>query len=442
MSSLAKTSLMLLTFFIGLATGFPLGLILAGVGVIFGFIFIGPHITPMYMSRIWSILNSWGFVAVPMFIMMGNLLGVSGIAEGLFKSFRYLLGPMRGGIAIAVIIVSTVFAACTGVIAASVTTMALLAMPILLHSGYSKNVALGSVMSGGTLGILIPPSIMLVILGPVGGVSVGKLFMGAIVPGLVLSLCYCIYVFVLCLIKPNEGPALSVAERAEMPIPARFKGALVNMVPPVLLVMGVLGSIFMGVATPTEAAGVGAFVALLEVIAYRRFSWDVMREVVTNTGKFLGMALIVATGAAFFSATFIAIGGSDVVRDFVMSTGSKWGAFFIMNFIVFFLGFFMSWMGIIFIVIPLFMPIAAELGFDLIWFAIILCINLQSSFMTPPFGYALFYIKALVPQIDPSITIIDIYKSVVPYIIIIFVVVALCVFFPQIILWLPAQAVG
>jgi len=440
MSATARCILMLVAFFCGLATGFPLGLVLAAVGVMFGFIFVGPHIVPMYISRTWGLVDSWEMTAMPMFLIMGNLLGYSGVAAGLFSSFRYLLGPIRGGVAVAVLVVSTIFAACTGVVAASIGTMGVLALPVLFSCKYSKNIALGSVMSGGSLGILIPPSIMLVILGPVAGLSVGKLFMGAFGPGIVLAVFYTIYVLVICQLRPNEGPALSKEERDQVHIPERLTSVAKNMIPPVLLIAGVLGSIFAGVATPTEASGVGAFVAFLLVLGYRKLKFSVIRDTVTATGRFVGMALIIALGASFFCGTFIAIGGNEFVRSIVMLGGSKWIAFLIMNLIVFIFGFFMDWFGIVFIVIPLFMPIARELGFDLIWFALMLCVNLQSSFMTPPFGYALFYMKALV---DPKqVSLIDIYKSVIPFVIIILIVVALCIIFPQIIMWLPSKTIG
>ncbi len=434
MSPTIIVTLIILLFFALLATGFPLAFIMAGIGVIFGVVFMGPQVIPMYMSRIWQTVDNWETISVPMFIVMGNLLGYSGVAEGLFESFRYLMGPIKGGLALGVLAVCTVFAACTGVVAASVTTMGILATPVLLKAKYNKDIAIGSIMAGGCLGILIPPSIMLVIMGSSAGISVGKLMMGAFGPGILLAILYMVYVFVICQIHPEWGPPLSIEERARVPVSARIKGAVVNMIPPVILVIGVLGSIFTGIATPTEAAGVGAFVALLLVAAYRKLSWKVLTDVVEGSAKFIGMMLMISMGAAFFSATFTGVGGGDVVRDLVLFSGNKWGAFIVMNLIIFVLGFFMDWFGIILITFPLFFPITNELGFDPVWFAIVLAVNLQSSFITPPFGYALFYMRPIVP---PEITLNDIYHSVWPFVFIIIGAVALCVFWPPIIMWLP-----
>lgn len=435
MSSTVLVILILGTFVAGLASGIPLAFVMAGIGVIFGVVFMGPQVIPMYMSRIWEIVDNWETISVPMFLLMGNLLGYSGVAEGLFHSFRFLMGPIKGGLALGVMIVATVFAACTGVAAASIATIGVLALPVMFKAGYNKDITLGTIMAGGCLGVFIPPSIMLVIMGATAGLSVGKLMAGAIGPGLMLSLLYMIYIAVACQIHPEWGPPVPAAERALVPVSKRITGAMVNLVPPAVLIAGVLGTIFTGIATPTEAAGVGAFIAFLMVIAYRKMSWKVVRIVVEQTARFVGMMLMLQMGANFFCATFIGIGGGDVVRDVVMLTGTKWGAFIIMNLIVFVLGFFVNWFGIILITFPLFMPISRILGFEPIWFAIIMAINLNSSLMTPPFGYALFY---MVPLVPPGVTLLDIYHAVIPFVIIILFAIAFCVFYPPIISWLPS----
>ncbi len=428
--------LILVTFLAGLASGFPLAFIMAGEGIIFGVIFMGPGIIPMYMSRIWETVDNWDTIAVPMFIIMGNFLAQSGIAEGLFTSFRSLMGPLKGGLAIGVMIVATIFAACVGVVAASIGTIGVLATPVMFKAGYNKDITLGTIMAGGCLGILIPPSIMLVIMGSSAGLSVGKLMAGALLPGLMLSALYIIYIIVACQIHPEWGPAIPAEERASISTGKKFKDIAVNLIPPVILVAGVLGTIFTGAATPTEAAGVGAFVAFLMVIAYRKMSWKVIRDVAETSCRFVCMMLMLQMGARFFGCTFIGVGGGDVIRDVVMMTGTKWGAFIIMQLVYFVLGFFIDWFSIILITFPLFFPIVTKLGFDPIWFAIVVAVNLQSSFMTPPFGYALFY---MVPIVPPGVTLLDIYHSVIPFVIIIMVFgIALCIFYPPIITWLPS----
>jgi len=429
--------MILVTFLAGLATGFPLAFVMAGVGILFGVVFMGgPNILPLYMTRIWDNVDNWDTIAVPMFIIMGNFLAQSGIAENLFTSFRSLMGPLKGGLAIGVMIVATIFAACVGVVAASIGTIGVLATPVMFKAGYNKDITLGTIMAGGCLGILIPPSIMLVIMGSSAGLSVGKLMAGALLPGLLLSALYIIYIILACQIHPEWGPPIPAEERAAISTGKKFKDAAVNLIPPVILVAGVLGSIFTGAATPTEAAGVGALVAFLMVIAYRKMSWKVIIDVIEGSARFTCMMLMLQMGARFFGVTFIGVGGGDVIRDVIMSTGSKWGAFFIMQLVYFVLGFFIDWFSIILITFPLFFPIVAKLGFDPIWFAIVVAVNLQSSFMTPPFGYALFY---MVPIVPPGVTLFDIYHSVIPFVIIIMVFgIAFCIIYPPIITWLPS----
>ena len=428
--------LILVTFLAGLATGFPLAFIMAGEGIIFGVIFMGGGIIPMYMSRIWETVDNWDTIAVPMFIIMGNFLAQSGIAEGLFTSFRSIMGPVKGGLAVGVMIVATIFAACVGVVAASIGTIGVLATPVMFKAKFNKDLTLGTIMAGGCLGILIPPSIMLVIMGASAGLSVGKLMAGALLPGLMLSALYLIYIIIVCQIHPEWGPAIPAEERAAIPMGKKLTDAAVNLIPPVILIAGVLGTIFTGAATPTEAAGFGAFVAFLMVIAYRKMSWKVIRDVAESSCRFVCMMLMLQMGARFFGCTFIGVGGGDVIASVVMSTGSKWGAFAIMQLVYFVLGFFIDWFSIILITFPLFFPIVARLGFDPIWFAIVVAVNLQASFLTPPFGYALFY---MVPIVPPGVTLLDIYRSVIPFVIIIMVFgIAFCIIYPPIITWLPS----
>ncbi|MDD3164397.1 MAG: TRAP transporter large permease subunit [Oscillospiraceae bacterium] len=420
---------------IGLVLGQELAFVLGGAGVIIGVIAWGNSALTISMTKMYDQMQSYSMVAIPMFVLMANFLTHSKVADGLFLSIRYLLGPLKGGLGLAVILVSTIFAATTGIVGASVVTMGMLSIPILMKCGYNKPLAAGMVCAGGTLGILIPPSIMLVSMASYAEVSVGKLFFAALVPGLMLSAGYCIYILVTCHIHPNYGPAMSKEELAEMPLQKRITGSLVNLIPPLILILGVLGSIFTGIATPTEAAGVGALFALILAILYKQFSWRMFMDSLIDTAKTTSMVFIILFGAAAFTGIFLSLDGDVIITDFVMGLGiGKWGALAIMMLIVFLMGMFIDWTGIIMIVLPIFLPIMDNFGFDRLWLVGMLAVLLQTCFMTPPFGFALFYIKGIVPE---DFDIKDIYKGVIPFIAIVLIVTVLTVVFPNLIVGLP-----
>ena len=332
-----------LIMIIGLATGQELAFVLGGAGVVIGYLaWGGPGIT-IAMTKVYDQMQSYSMVAIPMFVLMANFLTHSKVADGLFLSIRYLLGPLKGGLGLAVIVVSTVFAATTGIVGASVVTMGMLSVPVLLKCGYKPSLACGMVCAGGSLGILIPPSIMLVSMGSYANVSVGKIFFAAIVPGLVLSLFYMIYVFVICHIHPDYGPAMSAEELAAMPLGERITGSLVNLIPPVILIVGVLGSIFTGWATPTEAAGVGALFSLILAIFYKQFSWKMLYDSLIDTAKTSAMVFIILFGASAFTGIFMSLDGDQLIATWISSVGiGKWGAFAIMMAIVFVMGMFLG----------------------------------------------------------------------------------------------------
>jgi tripartite ATP-independent transporter DctM subunit len=331
----------------------------------------------------------------------------------LFNTMLYLFGPIRGGLAVAVVVVSTLFGACTGIIGASVVTMGLLGMPVMLKYNYNKRLASGAICAGGSLGILIPPSIMLVVMADQGALSVGKLFAGAVIPGLILSGLYIGYILIRCWIKPQDGPALSLEERQAVSKTQLTKMIIKTMIPPMILILGVLGSIFAGIATPTEAAGVGAVLAFAMTVAYGRFTLSGLKTAVVNTAKTTSMVIIILVGAACFSSIFMGSGGGEVVKNFIFGIGfGKWGTFVVMMIILFFLGMFIDWIGIIMITFPIFLPIARELGFDKVWFVVTMAVMLQDSFLTPPFGYALFYLRGVAP---PEVTTGDIYWGAFPF---------------------------
>ncbi|MEE9935925.1 MAG: TRAP transporter large permease subunit [Deltaproteobacteria bacterium] len=429
------TILMFAGLLIGLFMGHPLAFVLGGLAVIFGLIGWGPSMFYMFMNRIWGTMDNYVLLAIPLFVFMAQLLDQSGVADDLFKALRYVLGQVRGGILLSVIVVSTIFAACTGIIGASVVTMGLLAVPMMRKYGYDKQMSYGSICAGGTLGILIPPSIMLVVMASEATLSVGKLFAAAVLPGLLLALLYLLYVGIRCFFKPELGPPISVEERAGVTTAQIAMMVLKSLVPPMILILGVLGSLFFGIATPTEASGVGAFLAFVMVLAYRKFTWRGLYRAVIQTAKINTMVIIILCGATCFTGVFLGVGGGDVVTDFVMGLGlGKWGTFWVMMAIVFILGMFIDWIGIVLICFPIFLPIAKQLGFDTLWFVVMIAVNLQSSFLTPPFGYALFYIKGIDPD---RIDIKDVYRGIVPFVALMLIGLIICALLPQIIMWLP-----
>lgn len=420
---------------VGLITGQELAFVLGGAGAIVGSVALGDPGVTIAMTKIYDQMQSYSMIAIPMFVLMANFLTHSKVADGLFESIRYLLGPLKGGLGLAVILVSTVFAATTGIVGASVVTMGMLSLPVLLRSGYKPSLACGMVCAGGSLGILIPPSIMLVSMGSYAEVSVGKIFFAAVIPGLSLSLGYIIYIMVVCHIHPEYGPAMSAEELAEMPLQKRITGSLINLIPPLILIFGVLGSIFKGVATPTEAAGIGALFALILAIFYRQFSLKMLYESLIDTMKTTAMVFIILFGAAAFTGVFMSLDGGQIISAWVLGMGvTKWGAFAIMMAIVFVLGMFIDWLGIVMIVFPIFLPIMDQFGFDRLWLVAVTATMLQTCFMTPPFGFALFYVKGILP---PEVKIGDVYRGVIPFILIIIIVTILCAVFPPLVTWLP-----
>ena len=427
---------MFVCLLVGLFMGHPVSFVLGGLAVIFGGCFWGPSCFPLFMSRIYGLMNNFILVAIPLFILMANFLERSGIADGLFESLQYLLGSLKGGVAIAVVVVCTLFAACTGIIGASVVTMGLLALPAMLRRGYQKELSVGTIAAAGSLGTLIPPSITLIIIGDQATLSVGKVFAGGIVPGLVLSGLYVVYIVVTCNMRPAFCPPMPAEIRALVPLKKKLMGAAMYLVPPLVLIFGVLGVILTGVATPTEAAAVGAFLALLMTIAYRRFTWERLKEAIYSTAKTNCMVIMLLVGATCFTGVFVGTGGGTAMASLVLGIGGgKWGAFVVMMLIIAILGMFIDPIAIIMFSFPLFLPIVAELGFDKLWFVIMVAINLQLSYVTPPFGYALFYIKGIAPE---DVKLIDIYHGIIPFIPLMIIGLVICAINPQLCTWLPS----
>lgn len=437
------TVLMLGGVFVAVLTGFPFALGIGTMGLAIGSLVFGPKITlELFYGRIFDQLINYTLLAVPLFAFMGNMLERSGITEKLFEALYVWFGKLRGGLTIATILIGTILAACVGVVAASVTTLALLALGPMITRGYNKPLACGAVCAGGTLGILIPPSIMLVVYGPAAGVSVGKLFFGAFFPGFLLSALYCAYIVVYCFFKKDAGPAIPESEVRGISVSQKFSMLFVSLLPPVILIISVLGSIFFGIAAPTEAAAVGAFAATVLAILYRRFNLDVLKGVAIDTIRLSGMVYLIIAMATAFVGVFLRAGCGDVVGNIILAApGGKWGVFLIIMFVTFILGMFIDWIGIVLLLVPIVTPIAVRVGFDPVWFAIMICINLQMSFLTPPFAYSIFFLKGVAPK-ELNIETTDIIRGVIPFVLLIMLGLLLCTIFPDIILWLPAMMSG
>lgn len=421
---------MFVVLIIGLLTGHQLAFVLGGIGTVFGYIGWGDTINTIFATRVWDTMNSYSMIAIPMFVLMANFLTASGVADGLFDSVKLLFGKMKGGLGVAVIIVSTIFAATTGVVGASVTTMGLLAMPVLMKNGYNKELSCGTVTAGGTLGILIPPSMMLVLMGSYSTVSVGTLFSAAMVPGLSLSVLYIIYVLVMCHIHPDWGPGMSEEELNQYTMATKLKNCAINLVPPLILILAVLGSIFTGYATPTEASGVGAFAAMILCACYGKLNFKIIHDSLIDTLKTTAMCFVIVFGANAFSSAFLGMGGANMVTNIVHSLGlSGVGVFIVMLIIAFILGCFIDWIGIVMILFPIFLPILDSYGYDRMVVVATCAVLLQTCFLTPPFGFSLFYLNGLN---IPGIKLSHIYKGIIPFVIIILIVTAACIIFPDI----------
>jgi len=432
--------LMFGALFVGILLGYPLAVVIGGVGLFAGVIFLGPVVLQMYPLRVLGFMSDYILLAVPLFVFMGAMMEASGVAQQLFEGLYLWLGGLRGGLAIATILMGTVLAACVGVIAASTIMMGLIALPSMIQKGYSKSIATACVCAGGTLGILIPPSIMIVLYSSMAGLSAGKLLMSAFLPGLLLSAMYMLYVGIRCVIRPEDGPPMPPEERA-VPFLKKTRILLLGLVPPIFVVIAVLGSIFFGLASPTEAAAVGALAAAILAAVYRRLNLDVLKKSMLETLRITCLAFLIGWGATIFTGTFLKLGGGEVVTNLVLATpGGRWGAFFVIMLVIFILGCFIDWIGILFIMVPIMTPVVSALKFDPIWFAMMVCVNLQTSFMTPPFAYAIFYVKGLCKP-EWGVTMNDIIRGVLPFVGLIIIALVLCAFFPQIILWLPSMMI-
>ena len=436
-------------FFTGLGMlfiGFPVAFTFGAVAVFFGLaagiieafadgellvdgIDNGLMMFAMMPHRIWSIMNNTILMAIPLFIMMGLILQKTKLAERLLESMGFLFGKIRGGLAISTVLVGSLLAASTGVVGASVVAMGVISLPVMLKYNYSKHLATGTICAAGTLGQIIPPSIVLIILGDVFNVPVGDLFKAALLPGLVLVGAYVIYILIICYIKPDLAPAIKLEDKKGESKKKQIVSALFSIIPPLALIIIVLGSIFAGIATPTESSAIGCVGAILLAIIYRNFSFSMLIEAAKETVKITAMVFGILIGATAFSMVFTYTGGDLLIEQFMLSLpGDKWGFVIISMLVILVLGFFIDFVEISYIIVPILVPISEVVGVNPIWFAILIAMNLQTSFLTPPFGFSLFYLKGVAPS---SIKTTDIYTGVIPFILIQVLVLASIVFYPE-----------
>jgi len=414
--------------------GFPLFAVLAGVAVIGGYFGWGTRVFSQMILNTWSIMVSNVLPAVPLFVFMGTLMEASGVAERAYKTIRQILGPVKGSLALATIVLCTLFAAATGIVGASITVMGLLALPSMLKYGYNKSLATGSILAGGTLGILIPPSVLLILYGPLAGLPIPSLFAGAILPGLVLSGLYIIYIIILCRLKPELAPSLPPEERRYEVLDI-LKMFVINVFPFILIIILVLGSIILGIASPTEAASVGVVGSLGLAIAYRELTWGKIKKSVYETMIITSFVIIITVAAKIFGGVFLALGGGNLITNFFLSLAiGPHGVLAIILILIFLMGFFLDWIPILLIFIPIIAPMIPKLGFDPLWFGIVVAVCLQTSFLTPPFAVSIFYLMGVAP---PSVKLKDVYRGLAPFIILQIIGLIIIILFPKIVLWIP-----
>jgi len=434
MKDIQLLALVVVLLLVVLFLGHPLALSLGALGIFLGLVFLGPSVFPLAITKTYSLMCNFSLIAIPLFIFMAYILDKAGIAKIMFDGMRDLTGGLAGGLAVATDLVCTLMGASTGIIATGVVSMGVIAGPHMLKHGYDKKLTVGCIMAGGTLGILVPPSIMLVLMGAVAGISVGRLFMGGVGTGLMLSSLYIIYILLLCRRHPELGPPVPVEERAA--VRTRLVRGVKGVGPPILLIVAVLGSIFTGVATPAQAGAIGAFIAIIMMIAYGQFNLANMTSATTESLKISTMVLLIIFGANIFPAIFMAMGCGINQGDIFAALDNKWLFIGSTMLLIYILGMFIDWTAILVLLIPIFFPIAVgTYGLDPFWFGMIVAVNLQASFLSPPFGYALFFIKALKL---PGVTLGDIYRSSLPFLGLQVIGLALVIIFPPIATYLPS----
>jgi tripartite ATP-independent transporter DctM subunit len=431
--------LMLVLFLFFLMLGFPIAFTLMALGVIFGFYGMGSNIFNLFVQRTYSVMANDVLLSIPLFLFMGYVVERANILDRLFRSIQLAAGWLPGSLAVATLATCALFATATGIVGAVVTLMGLLAFPAMLRAGYDVRLASGVVCAGGCLGILIPPSVMLILYGATAGVSVVKLYAAAFIPGIMLATLYMVYVIVLSIVRPSVAPKLPEEER-KVPLGTVLFELATSFFPLFILILGVLGAIMFGLATPQEAAAVGALGSILLALAYRSFSFDKLKESAFLTARASAMVCWLFVGSAVFSAVFAYLGGQKVVEDFVLSLNLSSLQFLLMTqAIIFVLGWPLEWTEIIIIFLPIFLPLLDDFGIDPIFFGVLVALNLQTSFLSPPVAMAPFYLKGVAPK---HVTIDQIFAGVYPFLAIVILMMVLFYNFPQIGLWLPEYLYG
>ncbi len=431
--------LMLVGFFALLMIGIPVATTLATVGLIFGYLGFGDTLFNLLPARFYGIVAGYQWMAIPLFVFMGVMLEKSRLADDLLDVLGHIAGGVRGGMGVGIILFGVLMGATTGIVGATVITLGLLTLPTLIKRGYNKSIACGAICASGTLGQIIPPSLILILLSDIMQLSVGTLFAAAVGPGMLLAAVYIIFLLVLGWLKPDLMPALPLDERDGVSRRELWIRFFKVVVPPILLVVAVLGSIVGGVAAPTEAASMGAVGSVLITVFSRRFTMKILKAVALETAKITAVMMLILMLAQVFALAFRGLHGEDLItKMFDLLPGGVNMDIWFMMLLIFVLGFFIEWVEISYIAVPLFLPVLINQGVDPVWLAMLITVNLQSSFLTPPFGWALFYLKGVAP---PEVSIKDIYKGVLPFLAMQAVTLALVFFYPQIALWLP-KAIG
>lgn len=429
---------MFVGFFLILMSGYPVAFSFAGTAIVFGG--IGLAVGAFDLNRLLLLPNIWfgtmsnfTLLAIPYFVFLGAVLEKSGLAEDLLETIGIVLGPVRGGMALAVVIVGTLLAATTGVVAATVIMMGMLSLPIMLRYGYDNQLATGVIVASGTLAQLIPPSLVLVVLSDQIGVSVGDLFLGALIPGLMLAGSYALYVLAVAFFKPSSAPALPLEMRT-LKGAALMRRVLKAVMPPILLILTVLGSIFFGIATPTEAGAVGAVGACILAALDRRLNWNLIRDAAHSTAVVTTVVVMILFCSSFFGLVFDGLGGRTFITNLLLQLPGGFITFIIVsNIAIFLLGVFLEFVEICFIAMPLLVPAAQALGIDMVWFGVVMAVNLQTAFISPPVGFSLFYLQSVAPK---SISTVEIHKSAIPFMVLQVIVLLIVIAFPQTVRWL------
>jgi tripartite ATP-independent transporter DctM subunit len=430
--------LMFPVMIVSVFAGFPVAFCLMGIALIFGIFGFGSSLPPMLIRRVYGMADNYVLAAVPLFIFMGTMLERSGIAKRLFEAISIWTGRLKGGLAISTILMCTIIAACTGIIGASEVMVGVMAIPAMLKRNYNHPLICGTICAGGALGTLIPPSVVTVVYGPAAGLSVGRLLISTIFPGLLLSTIYVIYIALRSNLNPAFAPPVP-PEETRIPLQEKLKITATGMLPSLALIFAVMGSIVLGLSPPTEAAALGAFGSIILTVAYGNFSRKALQETVIQTLRITSMMMIILVGGSIFSGVFLGMGGGEATEKILSALQLRpWAVMVLFLLIIYLAGFILDWASILLVFVPIFSPIITKLGFDPIWFGTLFIMMIQTSYLTPPMAPAIFYLKGIAP---PEITTEEIFRGIVAYMLLQLIGIAMVVAFPPIALWLPERLI-